>query len=145
LPGGGGGGGDQARRPPAITFIATTPMPALLACSISASMLLSMVKLYVNRTTSRAPFLTRNGIMSFALWVLRPAKRIFPCCLAICWASNNSSGTSDVEVVGTELAQAGVKVTQGAILGACPGLAGEDEVLAFLLERRAYHPFVVTM
>ena len=96
-PGGGGGGGFKARRkPPAITFMATTPRPALLACSSTASMLLSIVKLYVTRTTSRAPFLTRNGIMSFALCVLRPAKRIFPCFLAICWASNNSSETSDV-------------------------------------------------
>src|ERR1017187_2355108 len=83
------------RNPPAMIFIATTPLPALAAASITSFMNGSMEKLYCVRMTSTFGLVVRKGISSFCpLCVLTPAKRILPAFLAICWASMRPSVTS---------------------------------------------------
>ena len=56
-----GSPGLRLRVPPAITFMATTPMPALEAAAMACSVAGSMVKLKAERTTSKAPFSTIQG------------------------------------------------------------------------------------
>ena len=56
-------------------FMATMPLPALAASSITAVITGSMVKLYAVRMTSIFSCFARNGISSgWPPWVLTPAK-----------------------------------------------------------------------
>ena len=120
------------RKPPAITFMATMPLPAWAASSMTSFMNGSIVKLYGVRITSMFGFVASQGISSFwPLCVLTPAKRILPAFLAICCASIRSSVTSageslrmqvpDVDEVGAEFLEAGVEMGEGFLLGAAPG------------------------
>lgn len=78
--------------PPAMIFMATTPLPALAATSSAAVTSGCMVKLYALRITSIFSCLARNGTrVAWLLCVLTPAKRILPAFLAVCWASISSS------------------------------------------------------
>ena len=75
--------------------MATKPMPALAASSISGVSFCSIAKLYAVRTTSITPLFMASLITAaWWLWVLTPAKRILPDFLADCRAPSTPADSS---------------------------------------------------